>query len=97
MSETFSGWTNRETWAVQVYLDNNGQLYDITQKAVETLAHLDDEPATFILERILQETLEGFLSQSNMPKNYDILKDIGSLWRVNWQEIAAHHIKEGRE
>jgi hypothetical protein len=94
MSEQFNGWTNRETWAVVVNFDNNGQLYDIKQRAVKTLSHLDDDQKTFILERVLSETLESYLGRSNMPKNYDILKDVGSLWRVNWREIAESYISE---
>lgn len=94
MSETFNGWTNRETWAVVVNFDNNGELYDIKQKAVKTLLHLDDDQIVFILARVLEETLENYLSRFNMPKNYDILKDIGSMWRVNWREIAESYISE---
>lgn len=94
MSEQFNGWINRETWAVVVNFDNNGELYDIKQKAVKTLSHLDNDQMAFILARALEETLENYLSRFHMPKNYDILKDIGSMWRVNWQEIAESYISE---
>ena len=34
MSEEFNGWTNRETWAVALHFDNNGELYKIKNKAL---------------------------------------------------------------
>jgi hypothetical protein len=94
MSEEFNGWTNRETWAVALHFDNNGELYKIKNKALANLSHLDNDQKVFILDRILRETIENCTDRANMPKNYDILKDIGSIWRVNWREIAQNEVDE---
>jgi len=94
MSEEFNGWTNRETWATALHFDNNGELYKIKNKALANLSHLDSDQKVFILDRILRETIENCTDRANMPKNYDILKDIGSLWRVNWREIAQNEVDE---
>jgi hypothetical protein len=88
MCEEFNGWTNRETWAVALYFDNIGDLYKVKKKAVKDLSHLEGDDKLYILSRVLCETIENAVSKSSIFRNYEMAQDIGSLWRVNWREIA---------
>jgi hypothetical protein len=94
MSEDFNGWTNRETWAVALYFDNVGDLYETKRKAVKNLSHLEGQDLLYILSRVLQEAIESAVSKPSMFKNYEMARDIGSLWRVNWREIAQFIVEQ---
>ena len=94
MSEDFNGWTNKETWATALHFDNNGELYEIKNRSLKALSHLESGQKIFILDTILKETIENCSHKVSILKNYDIVMDIGSLWRVNWREIASHLVTE---
>jgi hypothetical protein len=94
MSEDFNGWTNRETWAVALYFDNVGDLYKIKQNAVKDLSHLEGQDRLYITSRILREAIESAVSKPSIFKNYEMAQDIGSLWRVNWREIAQFIVEQ---
>lgn len=83
-TDTYNGWTNRETWAAHLWLTNNHDYLGLNKpdgKWLEALVRdLEsecfegrNEDATNVI--VNRETLSGLLS-------------IGSLWRVNWNEIA---------
>lgn len=89
--DTYQGYQNRETWAVSLHLANDQGIYNqVTELAGES----DD--STDLADRI--ESLVTDLVNprywrhdvgSDMP-DYAItmMQDIGSLWRVEWQEVA---------
>ena len=70
MSDTYQGWTNRETWAAHLWLTNSQFMY----RSVRGMN----------AER-LRDFCEGL---SFARDEADFVREIGSLWRVNWDEIS---------
>jgi GAF domain-containing protein len=95
--ENYQGWTNRESWATALWIDNDEGLI---------LAALDYARQLNPLNRNdLADTLEGWitdelLTRENVAANADLwlmLTDIGSLYRVNWRELADHYLSQVNE
>jgi hypothetical protein len=91
MCEQYNGWTNRETWATALHLDNDQGLYETVRDwAVSNLEEDENEAVT-----VLAESIEDFVTEL-VETDWDGVKsmryDIGSLWRVNWREIADSFI-----
>jgi len=104
MNEEYNGWTNRETWATKLHIDNDQALYEIAlDYARQEIAghdegeeinsyHLGETFESWITEDLL--TLENIAGNQGL---FSMLTDIGSLYRVNWQEIAQAYIDEVKE
>jgi hypothetical protein len=92
MENEYNGWTNRETWAAALHINNDeGLLNPINEvaKLHENLNDLADEIQAFINEDVL--TFENISTNRNA---FLMLQDIGSLYRVNWREIAESFISD---
>lgn len=103
MTDTYNGWTNRETWATALHIDNDQGLHnyrnEMTKEAATEEAY---EPFTkrqaevYCLETNLRawvEELHNDVFNPEQPPAQELLNmfnDIGSLWRVNWREIAEN-------
>ena len=96
--QDYNGWTNRETWATALHMDND---YGLLNNALE---YVRDEIAT-TKEPNIYDLAEGFryqleedlLTFENVRENRSLwlmLTDIGSLYRVNWREIAQHYVDQ---
>lgn len=101
MTKEYNGWSNRETWATwatMLHINNDQALYEIAREwSKNTFEEYDGEPDYFdgvwTLGQTIQEWVEGLLTLENVSGNQDLwlmLTDIGSLYRVNWQEIAEN-------
>lgn len=109
--EDYNGWTNRETWATMLHIDNDQSLYDIARDyAITALEeHKSDDSereacismAIYCLEETLKSWIEeDLLTRENIAGNQGLwlmLSDIGSLYRVNYQEIADSLISRAIE
>lgn len=79
----YHGWTNRETWAAHLHITSD----------VSIMHHCAGATAIEI-ERFISELRDAVQSGTPGVKfgtGYDpiaMLFEIGSLWRVNWDEIA---------
>lgn len=88
----YNGWSNRETWATNLWLTNE---YGIT-KDLEIYfqeLHSEGEETTAEIKRKFAEYIENYTTELLAFENlnsttYSMLTDIGSLYRVNWREIA---------
>ena len=115
--EPYNGWTNRETWATALHIDNDEGLH--TQRNKLCHKSLGDAIATEYLsmeqvaQRRLADSLENWVQEMseeiyfptpNTPYEPDfnpqtrsllgMFNDIGSLWRVNWDEIASNWLED---
>jgi hypothetical protein len=100
MCEQYNGWTNRETWAVKLWLDNEEGLQE------EALCLAKNSTEGEYPTRELADSLEDFVtSLLDMEEVFNadpatrktlisMSSDIGSLYRVNWWEIAESYLSE---
>jgi hypothetical protein len=92
--QEFNGWTNRETWAVALHINNDeGLLSPIMEVAQlhDSVGDLADE-----IEGFINEVLD-FDNISTNRNAFIMLQDIGSLYRVNWYELASSFKDESIE
>ena len=83
--ETYNGWTNRETWALNLWIGNDEGLYLAGQEFAETL-DADDARRDDKVREWFSEDIVPLLQETEIGRG--ALEDIGSLWRVNWTETA---------
>jgi len=94
--EKYQGWSNRETWAVKLHWDNNVGDYNYftgTAKRFLKEGKPSYEFADFLkqqAEEIEESVYEGNASEE--AKNF--MRDVGSLWRVDWDEIAKAYYED---
>jgi hypothetical protein len=85
---TYNGWTNYETWAVKLWMDNDKGAFHEFQR-LATAARSEYELAQMIKaehEEVMPE-LEGFAA--------DLLQ--AAFGEVNWDEIASYLYEEAHE
>lgn len=74
-NEKYNGWTNRETWATHLWLTSDEDYYQ--------------EYRNQTADDIRRGLTMLFASNGPIDGNtLSMITDIGSLWRVNWDEIA---------
>ena len=101
MTEKYEGWANRETWCVKLHWDNNEGDYNyLTNEAkrFKTKGKTDYEFANF-LEDYAKQVYDSVIEGNATPEGKLFLEDVGSLWRVDWEEIAQGYYNdvEGEE
>ena len=93
----YNGWANRETWAMNLWLSNDEGLYrTLTARlqdadavsAAQIIAEFWDE-LTVDVDDLLNST---FFIKTILP----MILDVGSVWRVDFDEIAANWL-EGQD
>jgi hypothetical protein len=106
-SDSYNGWTNRETWALNLWLSSDQGLYEMTRERVAEAvnsteitcrksewdarqARLAGETVKAFWEE-LTDPNEGLLSAENILQ---MVRDVGSEYRVNWDEIGVHWLPE---
>jgi len=90
--ETYSGWTNRETWALWLHIINDESMYETTQDLAEAhLKVLKDEDVDSLLGRHVVEYWREYLLETQPHSNHSrlVLNEVGSWWRINHAEIGA--------
>lgn len=112
MSDEYNGWTNRETWAVALHIDNDEGLHDHRNSLCQTASVYGDpdnehgrvvpieKARVHLLARELQDWIESLFESLYFPGGghgvglLPMFHDIGSLWRVNWDEIASNWLSD---
>jgi hypothetical protein len=95
MCEKYNGWTNRETWATALWLDNEQSTHEVMHTMAEEYGKetnlLPDMIEDFVTELL---DMESVLSAPPAQRKelISMSSDIGSLYRVNWYEIAEHYL-----
>lgn len=96
MAEKYNGWTNYETWLVNLWLDNGGSgehWREYTEEHVGDGAERDDA-VDHIADQIKAEHDEALAEI--IPEGSGVFQDLlsASLREVNWHEIAAHYVDD---
>jgi len=105
-AEEFNGWKNRETWAFNLWMSNDqGTCEMVEEMAKEAYAEAvvtedkyltTEELARFNMSEKLKDYLE-MLQEEIAPESKEVrmmLDDIGSSWRIDYREVAEHHIDD---
>lgn len=85
----YNGWSNRETWLVSLWLNNDESLYSQLLAAVE-LNESASIKAEWLAERV-QEQLDWYLEDQAASLWVDMLR--GSFYRVDWVEIVRANLE----
>ena len=98
--QEYNGWSNRETWATALHINNDQYLYETARDYTkeEIAGHDQDEEINpYYLGEVFRSWIEeDVLTFENMDNGalFSMLTDIGSLYRVNWSEIASSFLSE---
>ena len=99
--EEYNGWTNRETWATALHIDNDyGLLHNALEYVREETRGEDEVDIYDLAEGFKYQLEEDILTFENVRENRSLwlmLTDIGSLYRVNWRELAEHYLDQVKE
>ena len=91
--DTYNGWVNRETWALFLWITNDEGLYNAYRGLVNLWARRHDVPAIADALRTITELYFGPAFDGTWalpPERQAMASDIGSLWRIDYREIAEH-------
>ena len=109
--DEYNGWTNRETWATALHIDNDEGLHETRLQMMHDVAE-DSEASEYLTKAQvaekryadrLKDWVEGMAEEVFFPERTDypatqallgMFNDIGSVWRVNWDEIAKSWLSE---
>ncbi len=96
---TYQGWTNYETWAVNLWLDNEEGVHDYwRERALECWE--ETAPTSFSTrDEMALQHLADFLKDYHVesrPELHGVFGDLldAALTEVNWREIARSLIEE---
>lgn len=100
-NQKYNGWTNYETWAVALWLDNEEASYRywrmVAQEEIRFCKLQEEhreEAAIMLADRLTEE-----IHESLMGGVADLASDLmaAALSEVDWLEIAEHVVAEFRE
>lgn len=85
----YNGWSNHETWLINLWLTNEESYYHEMQRILSTHTSVQDQ-ADALLEFMQNEHEELEVT--------GVWSDVigNTLWRVNWHEIAENNREEVR-
>jgi hypothetical protein len=99
-NDTYQGWANRETWALMLWINNDQGLYESFRSIL--LEDYSDYP-DYIPRDTVQNHAAAYFTRSGYEDAFgdtwpdalaDIAAEIGSLWRVDWSEVAASLLED---
>lgn len=103
-TQDYNGWTNRETWATALHIDNDQALLEIAldyaKQEAEGHESREARRAYYLGQTLESWITDDLLTLENISGNHPLwlmLTDIGSLYRVNWRELADHYLDQVRE
>ena len=91
----YNGWTNYETWCMQLHMDNDESLQRCFERAaVEAVRDVGVGDAVPVLADRLEEW-----HKDAMPEVTGVFADLlnAAMSEVNWHEIARHYIEAVQE
>ena len=106
-TETYNGWTNRETWATALHIENTQSLtdyaYNLVRETFSDSVSKEDENSYLTAIFHAQDNLMNWVEDITSDEYWDyqtpndirlMRRDIGSMWRVDWREIAQNFLSD---
>jgi hypothetical protein len=96
---TYNGWTNRETWAVNLWYDDfTAEAEECLDNALSFHGDIDSarEDAISTLAEGIERAVRDTCGVAELPTTGLLADIIGAdpLASVNWEEIARHYIED---
>lgn len=97
---TYQGWTNYETWAVNLWLTNDEGLYhavqDLAEQAKTDAGESKDEIWATEAEVLLADALEEFIGEMTPDLGASLWSDLltAAIGEIDWREIAGAWLTE---
>jgi len=92
---SYNGWTNYETWAVNLWMDESSNYWEeLVRDIIQDEGLEDVRDLTYKISLALKEQHED-----DMPQTSGVFGDLlsASLSQVNWYEIAEHIVEPAIE
>jgi hypothetical protein len=87
--ETYQGWTNRETWALMLHINNDQGLYEMFRQIVRDYPDDQERAVRGQVEELLNPAEYREMYGTAQPEGIEMMAhEVGSLWRVNWSEVV---------
>jgi hypothetical protein len=103
-SQEYQGWTNRETWATNLWIENTQGLSQIVADYAKQEIEGHDEGEEInsyylgeVIRNFIEDEILAFHNVKASEEAFNMLTDIGSLYRVNWRELADYYLSVMRE
>ena len=99
--KTYNGWTNYETWAVALWIDNEEGSYNywrevcqelLDNSTCETLEERRSDAASDVAQRLKDEIEEGNPLSGKASLYSDLLQ--AAISETNWYEIAKNWLDD---
>lgn len=103
MCQEYNGWTNRETWALMLWINNDERLQSEALDIMRVCARMPDKARAHNAPLALEGWAETLFTRAGYVEEFgapwpdalaDIAEDIGSLYRVNWYECAESLLRD---
>lgn len=98
-SDKYQGWSNKETWATNLWLSNTEEFYRDVELAKEEIISREKSKKEQLwklsdyIERYVRDLKDEFYDKNNNDLS-GMFNDIGSVWRVNFYEIAKSSLNK---
>ena len=95
-NENYQGWTNRETWAFMLHINNDQGLYNETNERAREYLSTGDVLSDYDLGKAVVDYWDDGLGNwaddfgTPLPEALAMFRnEVGSWWRVNYTEVGA--------
>lgn len=100
--DTYNGYTNRETWAVALYINNDQGWQESVHEALRSAEDIDPYRAAEIIKENVETLLDPQQYRAEFGEQQPealtvVLYDIGSLYRVDWDELGRVFLEDLKE
>ena len=97
--DTYNGWKNKETWLVNVWLNND---YDLYKHYISTLTEIVEKQSNVLYtNRLVIDELKEIVWEIYRDEHREsgLINDLieTSLSNVDWSRLAEHYIEEIQE